>query len=104
MAKFSTPKVSILYIDAQGQEVEETVQTTAADQYVFDMLRANKKNLASVNEAPQLWAYILSWAALKRLKKIQDGDFDNWIRTSLQNVEIVQDDQQEEDETAGLVP
>ncbi|MBF0808510.1 hypothetical protein E4U03_07795 [Rothia nasimurium] len=97
--RYTTPELTILYLDEKGQETEITVQSTAADHYVFDMLRSNKKTIPSMQDSPQTWAYILSWAALKRTGHISTQDFDSWIRTSLINVDFNEPDQQEPSES-----
>lgn len=93
MIKFSTPALAILFTNDEGKETEiEKVQTTAQDQFAFDMLRRNHKNLPSQSEAPMMWAYILAFNALRRKKLIgEHHTFDSWIENNLLNVEIVTD-------------
>lgn len=93
--KITTPKINVIYTNDQGQQVQDAVQTTAADQYTYDMLCSNKKNIPELKKAPATWGYILAWAALRRLGKITENDFDYWIRTALIDADIALEGEEE---------
>lgn len=91
MPKFSTPALYIFFKNDKGEDTEiEKLQTTAADQLSFDMIRRNTPNFPSQTEAPMLWAYILAFAALRRTGVISDKhQFEEWISQNLHSVDLL---------------
>lgn len=96
MAKFSTPALEVLFIDDKGEEQHiEHIQTIAADQFSFDMIRRNSPNFPSQKDAPMLWVYILAFNALRRKKVIADTHkFDEWIESNLLSADVLQKNEQ----------
>ncbi|MBM7052217.1 hypothetical protein [Rothia sp. ZJ1223] len=94
MAKFSTPVLSIIFLNDEGEETTiERIQTVAADQFAFDMMRRNIKDFPSQRDAPMLWCYVLAFSALKRTKQIAPAHtFDKWVETSLLSADVVREE------------
>ncbi|MBF0809121.1 hypothetical protein E4U03_10975 [Rothia nasimurium] len=93
MAKFSTPALSIIFTNDEGQEVTiERIQTIAADQFAYDMIRRNTPNFPSHTEAPLLWCYVLAFNALKRTGQIgKEHRFDTWIEEHLLSADVLRE-------------
>lgn len=91
MPKFSTPALYVFFKNDKGEDVEiQKIQTVAADQLAFDMIRRNTPNFPSQSEAPMLWAYILAFSALRRTKQIdRSHSFETWIEENLYSVEVL---------------
>ena len=97
MPRFSTPALYIFFKNDNGEDTEiEKLQTTAADQLSFDMIRRNTPNFPSQSEAPMLWAYILAFAALRRTGLIAGNhQFEDWISKNLHSVDILPKEESE---------
>lgn len=91
MPKFSTPALYIFFKNDKGEDTEiEKLQTTAADQLAFDMIRRNTPKFPSQQEAPMLWGYILAFAALRRTGVISaEHQYEDWISKNLHSVDIL---------------
>lgn len=94
MAKFSTPPIEVIFIDDNGEEKHiDRIQTIAADQFAYDMIRRNSPNFPDNREAPLLWVYILAFSALRRKKVIgEHHKFDDWIQNNLLSADVIKDD------------
>lgn len=97
--KYDTPNINVHYLDDSGKERSYTnLQTVAADQFGYDMIRKNTPGgLPERKEAPELWVYILAYRALRRKGKISDAlSWDKWIEQNLLSVDFNLSPEQEE--------
>lgn len=97
--KYDTPNLNVHYIDDDGKEKTYAgLQTVAADQFGYDMIRKNTPGgLPARKDAPELWVYILAYRALRRKNKVGDAlTWDKWIEQRLLAVEFNLTDEQQE--------